>query len=179
MSRNHRSFFRYLPTGPNARAWGAYVTAAGHAIVPPGSLFPPCSHPETHHMVWHLGRVLPDYHFLYITQGEGEFESKATGLIRLKIGDLVILHPQMWHRYRPVVGVGWHEYWLEFDGQHARALMNRKKFRLIVLCFTSEKANLFLRYFFGHLLCCASNHPIAISFSAVSPLKQLSRLFQL
>ena len=79
-------------------------------------------------MVWHLGRVVPDYHFLYITQGEGEFESKATGLIRIKTGDLVILHPQMWHRYRPVVEVGWHEYWLEFDGQHARALMNRKEF---------------------------------------------------
>lgn len=79
-------------------------------------------------MVWERGRILPTFHFLYITEGAGEYESQPTGARRLAAGDLVILQPGMWHRYRPVFDVGWHEYWLEFDGDHARRLMKREEF---------------------------------------------------
>jgi AraC-like DNA-binding protein len=129
MLQQHRSFFRYLPVSPSVRAWGIYVVNAGHAVVPPGSPFPPCQHPPDHHMVWDRGRILPTYHFLYIAEGAGEYESQPSGARRLGPGDLVILQPGMWHRYRPVWEVGWHEYWLEFDGDHARRLMNRPEFR--------------------------------------------------
>ena len=126
MQPGHRSFFRYLPVSPAARAWGIYVVNAGHAIVPPGSPFPPCQHPPDHRGVAR-GRVLPTYHLLYVAAGQGEFESRGTGLRRLVAGDLVILHPDQWHRYRPAADVGWHEYWLEFDGDLARRWMNRKE----------------------------------------------------
>lgn len=125
---DQRSFFRYLPVSPSAQAWGAYVVNAGCAMVPAGSPYPPCQHPVDHHFTWERGRILPTYHFLYLTRGEGLFECRATGLRRIGAGDLVILYPRMWHRYRPVTEVGWDEYWLEFDGDYARRLMDRKEF---------------------------------------------------
>lgn len=120
--------FRYWTVGPGARAWGIYVVNAGHAIVPPRSPYPPSGHPQDHHGVAR-GRVLPTFHFLYIAAGQGELETEVTGQRRLVAGDLVILQRGLWHRYRPVSDVGWHEYWLEFDGDIAGRWMGRKEFQ--------------------------------------------------
>jgi AraC-like DNA-binding protein/mannose-6-phosphate isomerase-like protein (cupin superfamily) len=128
MGQNERSFFRYMPVSPAAKEWGIYVVNAGHAVVPPGSAFPTCRHPADHHGVGEHGRVLPTYQFLYIAAGKGEFESKATGKVTLTAGDLVVLQPGMWHRYRPLHDIGWHEYWFEFGGDLAHRWMNRREF---------------------------------------------------
>lgn len=126
--RDKRSFFRYLPVSPDARDWGAYVIDAGYTLIPPGSPYPPYRHPEDHHFTWDHGRVLSSYQFVYITRGEGEFESGPSGRDRVRAGDLFILFPDIWHRYRPDPRTGWDEYWLEFDGDYARRLMGRPPF---------------------------------------------------
>ncbi len=126
--RDKRSWFRYQPVSPAARAWGVYVADAGYTLVQPGSPYPPYRHPAGHHFTWEEGRILPAYQFIYISRGEGTFESGPSGLLRVRAGDLFIVFPDVWHRYRPDPRVGWDEYWLEFDGDYARRLMGMKPF---------------------------------------------------
>jgi AraC-like DNA-binding protein len=121
--RDKRSFFRYLAVGPDARAWGVFVPDAGYTLIPPGSPYPPYLHPADHHFTWERGRVLRSFQFVYITRGGGTFESERGGRQRVRAGDLFILFPDVWHRYRPDPRTGWDEYWLEMDGDHARRLM--------------------------------------------------------
>ena len=126
--RDKRAWFRYLPVSPDARAWGICVPDAGYTLIPPGSPYPPYRHPADHHFTWDQGRILDAYQFIYITRGEGVFESGPSGLQRVRAGDLFIVFPGVWHRYRPDPRTGWDEHWLEFDGDVARRLMDRGAF---------------------------------------------------
>ena len=99
--RDKRSWFRYQPVGPEARAWGIHVLDAGYTLVPPGSPYPPYRHPDDHHFTWEAGRVLDAYTFVHLTRGGGAFESGPSGPRRVQAGDLFIVFPGVWHRYRP------------------------------------------------------------------------------
>lgn len=127
--KDARTYFRYMPSSPEAEEWGAYVVNAGFMSVVPGSVYPPCKHPKDHHFTWENGRVLPNYCFLYITRGGGVMESHPGGSKPVSSGDLIVLHPNVWHRYRPLPETGWDEYWLEFAGDYATRLMKCAKFR--------------------------------------------------
>ena len=69
-----------------------------------------------------------NYQFVYITRGAGVFESVAGGNLSVRAGDLLVLFPHVWHRYKPVLEIGWDEYWLEFDGDSIRRLIEREEF---------------------------------------------------
>ena len=122
------AFYRYLPISPEAAQWGAYVTTAGYEAVAPHAPYPPHTHPTGHHFTWEKGRVLTAFQFIYIERGRGEFESAASGRLLVEAGDLVVLFPNVWHRYRPDPETGWDEHWMEFDGDYIRTLMRRKEF---------------------------------------------------
>ena len=123
MSDEPNTWFRYLPVTPGARRWGLYVLNAGSTTIAPDMGYPPKTHPEDHAFTWDQGRTLTSYTFVYITQGGGLFESSTAGTVRIEAGDLFILFPDEWHRYRPDPSTGWAEYWVEFDGDHARRMM--------------------------------------------------------
>ena len=120
------SWFRYIPVTPEARRWGFFVLDAGFTLIPPGSVYPPGKHPEGHAFTWESGRTLPSYTLVYVTRGQGRFESAAAGSKRIAAGQAFVLFPGEWHRYRPDVAVGWDEYWVEFDGEHARRIMEQR-----------------------------------------------------
>ena len=128
MRRRRSSKVRYASASAEAKAWGIVVVDAGHAAVPPKSPCPPSRHPRDRHEIA-SGRVLSGFHFICVASGQGEFETKATGIRRLGAGDLVVLPPGIWHRYGPDFDSGWHLYWLEFDGDLARRWMSREEFR--------------------------------------------------
>ena len=123
------TFFRYLPVSSESRAWGAYLLDAGFALIPPGMPYPPCQHPADHHFTWEHGRTLRSHQFLYITRGGGLFESSRSAPREIKAGDLFIVYPDIWHRYHPDPVTGWDEYWVEFDGDYMRRLMQHPAFR--------------------------------------------------
>ena len=123
-----RSFFRYLPVSSEAQNWGTFVVNAGYTLVAPGSPYPPYRHPQGHHFTWREGRVLSHFTFVYITRGRGEFESEASGLVSLTAGDIFILFPHQWHRYRPDPATGWDEYWIECDGAHLQHILQMRPF---------------------------------------------------
>ena len=125
MPNRLREYFRYLPSGPRDRQWGVCVTAAGYQPVPAGNQYPPKGHPASHDFVWERGRVLDQFGVVYLVHGEGEFDSKQTGLCRLGKGDAFFVFPGVWHRYRPTGGVGWEVYWVHFQGEDAQRLQQR------------------------------------------------------
>jgi AraC-like DNA-binding protein len=119
-----RRFFAYFPTSALAQKWELYATSFGHVqMEEKAAKYPPDRHPAGHHFVWEEGRVLADCQLLCIHAGRGEFESATSRRVRLQAGTTVILHPGVWHRYRPDPGTGWTESWLELRGPHLDRLL--------------------------------------------------------
>ena len=67
--------------------------------------------------------MLPGFQVLYITQGKGLLETQKTPPVILEAPVLFLLFPNIWHRYRPIAEIGWHEHWIGFDGSIPRQLM--------------------------------------------------------
>ena len=88
----------------------------------PGAPYPPVPHPQAYDVLrfWERGRVLSEFQVVYITRGQGSFETATRGVQSVQAGHSFLLFPNEWHRYRPEPEVGWDEHWLGFDGDYAR-----------------------------------------------------------
>lgn len=126
MSAADKSFFRYLPLSDRLEGWGLYLTGAGCSRVPPQSDYPRQGHPEIYQFTWDQGRTLPEYQLIYVTRGEGEFESERSDRHAISAGDVVLLFPDVWHRYRPTARRGWDAYWIGLNGDFLRRLQQRE-----------------------------------------------------
>ena len=125
MSVLPQEFFRYLPVSERDMQWDLYVTGAGSSGVPPGSRYPRSVHPDLYQYAWQRGRVLPEFQVLYVTRGEGLFDSRPSGKLEVATGSVLLLFPGVWHRYRPTRRTGWDEYWVSYNGDYARRLVER------------------------------------------------------
>ncbi len=114
--------FKYLPNSHTDSNWGLYITVAGSACVEAGSEYPPAPHPSGYHFKWENGRVLHEYQINYITNGEGVLETKGD-IIPIKEGSIIILHPNVWHRYKPKGETGWTEHYVGFMGNMAESMI--------------------------------------------------------
>jgi AraC-like DNA-binding protein len=127
--RPPRDYRRYLVNPPESEAWGIAVTGCGRQTCPAGSPYPPEGHPADHHLSWENGRVLGACQIVFIAEGGGQFESRATGLVRVAAGTALVVLPGVWHRYAPDTDTGWSEQWIELQGSTPEAL-----FKNGVLC---------------------------------------------
>lgn len=118
-----RDFFRYLPISEREEQWGLYVTAGGFNAIAPGDPYPRPGHPRGYAFSMRQGRSLTEYQILYITRGEGVFESKPSGLKKFAAGSAILLFPGVWHRYHPNLDVGWDEYWVGYSGPYVERLV--------------------------------------------------------
>ena len=126
MPNRAKDFFRYLPVSEREEQWGLYVTAGGFNAIAPGDQYPRPGHPRGYAFSMSQGRLLPEYQVLYITRGEGEFESKPSGLKKVAAGSVILLFPGVWHRYRPCPDVGWDEYWISYNGPYVERLVRAR-----------------------------------------------------
>ena len=117
----------YLAVSKQDEEWGLFASGAGYAHIAPHADYPPGGHPSGFSFSWEKGRALRDYALVYITAGNGDFDSKTENK-KLAAGDLILLHPGQWHRYRPDPSTGWHEYWICFNGRIAEDLFAQKQF---------------------------------------------------
>jgi AraC-like DNA-binding protein len=60
--------------------------------------------------------VLHGFQLVLIAAGRGTFESHAAGPRSVDAGDVMLLFPSQWHRYKPDPATGWLEKWVELDG---------------------------------------------------------------
>lgn len=116
-------FLIYQPVPPEADVWGLAVVAGGRAKVSPGAEYPPRGHGEGHAFTWENGRVLGAFQVVCVTEGSGEFDSKATGRVSVTAGSVIVIFPGVWHRYRPHAQTGWTESWIEVVGTTADRLL--------------------------------------------------------
>lgn len=125
MPNRIKDFFRYLPVSQREKQWGLYVAAGGFNAIAPGDSYPRPGHPRDYAFSMNQGRLLSEYQALYITRGEGEFESEPSGLKRVAAGSVILLFPDVWHRYRPILHVGWDEYWISYNGTYVDQLVRQ------------------------------------------------------
>jgi len=129
MTESDKGRFAYLPVPEVVSRLGLYVTGVGTDVIPPDVEYPRQRHPELYDFSWQTGRVLPEFQFVLVTSGSGEFESRETGVVPVNAGSVMMLFPDTWHRYRPSKATGWTEYWISLGGDllfqwHSRGLFN-------------------------------------------------------
>jgi len=118
-----QDYFHYLPVCNRDRQWNLYVSGAGRVLDKTSDFFDFCRHPAPYRYTWETGRVLSEYSVLYITRGRGEFQSEASGAKVVAAGNVVLLFPGVWHRYRPAEETGWDEYWVALGGGYVKHLV--------------------------------------------------------
>jgi AraC-like DNA-binding protein len=116
-------FFHYIPYSEEDKKLGMVCTTAGNIFVPPRTVYPPNkkSHPVAFRDVAE-GRTLPEFQFVYISDGEGAFSAEGR-TYEVKAGSMLLLIPGMKHSYRPRYETGWHEYWVGFTGSFFKGLV--------------------------------------------------------
>ncbi|MDB5190983.1 MAG: AraC family transcriptional regulator [Segetibacter sp.] len=124
------NYFKYLSISPLEERWGFYVTTIGYSKIDPNQNYPNNKeHPQNHSLSWNKGRILNGYYMIFISKGEGVFESALTSAAEITAGTCFFLYPGVWHRYKPNIKSGWEEYWIGFSGSYAEYLMNNGIFK--------------------------------------------------
>jgi AraC-like DNA-binding protein len=122
------NYYKYLPVSRQDEDWGLHVLNAGCTRIETGQEYPAHNHPDHHYFNWKKGRVLQEFQLVYITKGEGHFESRHCGEKNIVEGTVFILFPGEWHRFRPEPRTGWDEYWVGFDGNIPADLLRNNFF---------------------------------------------------
>ncbi len=138
---------KYLMVFEQDEKWGFYINNLGRTVIEKKSDYPSLGHPGSHMFSWEKGRILDEFHFVLITDGEGTFESEETGMKKISDGDGFLLFPGVWHRYKPNKKTGWNERWVGFSGDIARQFLSNGYFKseepLIIGCNRSTILNYF------------------------------------
>jgi AraC-like DNA-binding protein len=124
--RETADFFTYLISNP-ADDWGLEITTVGYYHAAPHTRYPPPGHPKTHNFEWRSGRQLDEYQIIYVPAGTGSLETKSRRSA-VRAGDLMLLHKDDWHRYRPDAGKGWETYWVGFKGPYIEKYVRDRLF---------------------------------------------------
>lgn len=119
-----KNFHKYFHISTVEERWGFYVTTAGYNRIDKKDKYPNNKeHPPDHSFSWNKGRILDGYYIVFISSGEGVFESAETKAYKVKAGHCFFLFPGVWHRYKPDAQHGWEEYWVGFKGPYPDMLM--------------------------------------------------------
>lgn len=117
---------KYFHISESEKKWGFYVTTIGYNKVRKNEQYPPNKvHPADHCFTWNKGRILDGYYMVYISNGQGIFESAQTKPFNVKAGHCFLLFPGVWHRYKPDPNQGWEEYWIGFNGTYPDIFMKK------------------------------------------------------
>lgn len=124
----YRIDFKYLVISELDRMFGLWVNTVGYQAIARGKNYPSSDHPSSYYFHASKGRVLHEYQLLYITNGEGYFESDSTRKTKIEKGTILMLFPNQWHTYHPVKATGWNEYYVGFEGPIVDNLLFRSFF---------------------------------------------------
>lgn len=119
------SYSRYLPPDPDAAGWGWQLLDAGRQSILPGAAYPGSGHPLGYLFGPSGRRTLDEFQIVYLSRGEGRFESASMPEQAVIGGTAMLLFPGEWHRYHPLPETGWTEHWIGFRGREASRVMER------------------------------------------------------
>jgi AraC-like DNA-binding protein len=118
-------FFKYLTSNPEDKQWGITLNVVGKAKVIPGANYPASEHPSGYLFNWNSGRILSEYQINYITEGSGILETQTTKY-KVKAGTVMLIKPELWHRYKPDKEVGWTENYIGLEGDIVKRLFKNQ-----------------------------------------------------
>lgn len=167
-----QEYLKFVPISDFDQKWGLHIIASGHLRTPPNTDYPQQTGDNPHHWNWNDGQVRPDFNIILIRKGMGIFESKRTGIRRVRQGSIIMAFPGEWIRYRPNRKTGWDECWITFDGEIPRRLLMRGVFspQLPVLGPCNMEL---LEPLFDHLTNIVMNQPIGFQQIAASTVYQI------
>lgn len=108
--------FKYLIVNDMDQRFGLSVNTVGFQSIHPNTPYPLKDHPSGYFFNANKGRILREYQFVYITKGKGTFTSDSTSATEVSKGRLLVLFPDQWHTYSPLMKTGWNEYFIGFEG---------------------------------------------------------------
>lgn len=126
LPKNHN--LKYLVVNEIDESWGLVVTTIGFQAIPKGTTYPPKGHPSSYWFNPDKGRTLHEFQIIYITKGEGVFQSAHYKSTKVTAGMLFVLFPEEWHTYRPAKNIGWEVYWLGLNGKNMLDLLSNNFF---------------------------------------------------
>lgn len=133
-------FFKYTSINENDLAWELFLNVAGTDRYQPHMEYPVQTHPSGYYFSWEKGRVLDEYQLVFITEGEGEFETRNKRYT-VRPGSVMLLRKDEWHRYRPDPNIGWTESYVGFNGKLADFFLKEQeilKDLVVVNCRNQE-----------------------------------------
>ena len=110
------NFYKYLPVSESDENWGLTVLNAGCTRIEAANEYPLNQHPSQYNFDWNTWRRLEEYQIIYITNGQGIFESETYPQSVITAGTIIFLFPHERHRYKPDKSTGWDEYWVGVKG---------------------------------------------------------------
>jgi AraC-like DNA-binding protein len=113
-----RNIFKYLSINNDEISSYVAVSGVGFQQVEPGEDYPAKGHPTGYAFNPESGRTLNEYAVVYVTRGEGVFNSLSSGEQKIDQGSIIFIHPEQWHTYSPDKNIGWDEYWITFKGSY-------------------------------------------------------------
>ena len=119
---------KYLIAKESDYRWGAVISTIGIQETPAGEPYPYGEHPKGYLFKVEKGRVLHDFHILYIIKGRGWVTTAHCSKTELRAGDAVIIFPDEWHSYAPDEESGWTEAWIDFSGDLSQRIIQKKLF---------------------------------------------------
>ncbi len=119
---------KYVTHSGEDEAWGLYLLDVGKSKTVAGSNYPVGAHPPDYIFNFKRGRVLEEYQVLYISEGQGIFDSDPSGRLLVETGSVLLVYPGIRHRYRPSKRTGWRESWVGFRGPLADHIMQGNMF---------------------------------------------------
>lgn len=119
---------KYLIAKESDYRWGAVISTIGIQETPAGESYPYDVHPKEYIFKVERGRVLHDFHILYIIKGRGWITTAHCPRTGLRAGDAVVIFPEEWHSYAPDRETGWTEAWIDFTGDFAHRIIEQRFF---------------------------------------------------
>ena len=117
--------FKYVTVSEEDVNWGLFINDAGYSEVKANTPYPLSGHPDSYFFNWENGRMLDEYQINYITNGSGIFETRNENY-RIQPGTILILFPNVWHRYKPDLKIGWNEHFIGFNGNFAQHIFKHE-----------------------------------------------------
>jgi AraC-like DNA-binding protein len=141
--------FKYLIVNDKDKYFGLWINTVGFQTIHKGEKYPTINHPAGYYFNVMQGRVLREYQLLYITKGEGYFESESIKKVKVEKGTLIMLFPNQWHSYYPTKNTGWNEYYIGFEGPIIDNIIQNSFFtpknQILNIGFHENLVNLFIR----------------------------------
>lgn len=107
---------KYLLANERDQQWGLSVSSIGTERFGPGDAYPSERHSGSYLFRADCGRIFDEYQLVYISEGEGYFESASVPRTKIAAGTMFLLFPGEWHTFSPDATTGWTQYWIGFRG---------------------------------------------------------------